>query len=53
VFNSRLYCYNKEKKEVKVYLEQSFDIEECPRSIIQSFMNEEYDAEIIFKEEKE
>jgi len=52
VYNSRLYCYDKEKKKVRVYLEQNFDIEECPRSVIQSFMNEEYDAEIIINEKE-
>lgn len=51
VYNSRLYCYDKEHKKVKVYLEQNFELDECPKSIIQSFMDEEYDAEIFIKEE--
>jgi len=52
VYNSRLYCYNKDKKQVKVYLEQNFDLDECPKSVIQSFMDEDFDAEIIFKEQE-
>ena len=53
LYNSRLYCYDKEKKKVKVFLEQNFDLDECPKSVIQSFMDEDFDAEIIFKQEGE
>ena len=52
VYNSRLYCYDKEKKKVKVYLEQNFDLDECPKSVIQSFMDEDFDAEIIINEQE-
>jgi len=53
IYNSRFYCYDKEKKKVKVYLEQNFDLDECPKSVIQSFMDEDFDAEIIFKDKNE
>jgi len=49
VYSGRLYCYDKDKKEVKVYLEQNFSIEECPKSVIQSFVDDDFDAEIVFK----
>ena len=52
LYNSRLYCYDKEKKKVKVYLEQNFDLDECPKSVIQSFMDEDFDAEIIINEQE-
>jgi hypothetical protein len=48
---SRLYCYDKKKKVVKVYFEQIFSLEECPQSILQSFIDEDYDAEITFYDE--
>ena len=51
IFNSRLYCYDKNTKKVEVYLKQNFDLDECPKSVIQSFMDEEFDAEIIFNEQ--
>jgi len=52
VYGSKLYCYDKETKKVKVYLAQDFDIEECPRSVIQNFINDDYDAEIIFNDDE-
>ena len=51
-YNSRLYCYDKNNKKVRVFLEQNFELDECPKSIIQSFMDDDYDAEIIFKEQE-
>jgi len=53
VYGSKLYCYDKDTKKVKVYLAQDFDIDECPKSVIQNFMADEYDAEIIFNTDKE
>ena len=50
VYNNRLYCFNKDLKEVKVYLEQSFSLEECPKTVLQSFLTSSFDAEIIFND---
>ena len=50
IYNGKLYCYDKEKKSVKVFLEQNFSIEECPITVLQSFLADNFDAEIIFND---
>ena len=50
VYNGRLYCYDKDTKEVKVFLQQNFGIDECPKCIIESFFDGDFDAEISFKD---
>ena len=51
-FGSYLYCYDKEKKEVYFYPKNKAVLKDCPESVIEAFLNDEYDAEIIIKEEK-
>jgi hypothetical protein len=49
VFGSYLYCYDKTKNEVNIYPKKKATLGDCPESVIEAFLNEEYDAEIIFK----
>ena len=49
---SVLYCYDKEKKVVIMYPPQEKRLSKCPESVIQAIINDDYDAEIIIKEQE-
>ena len=49
IFGSYLYCYDKDTKEVYIFPKKKTVIKKCPESVIEAFLNDEYDAEIIFK----
>jgi len=51
-FGSYLYCYDKENKDVYVFPKKKTVLSDCPDSVIEAFMNDEYDAEIIINEPK-
>jgi hypothetical protein len=50
IYGDVLYCYDKEKKAVYAYPKQIKEFKKCPESVIEAFINEKYDAEIIFGE---
>ena len=50
VFGSYLYCYDKDKNEVYVYPKKKTVIKKCPESVIEAFLKEDFNAEIIFKD---
>ena len=52
-FGSYLYCHGKNKKDVYVFPKKKMSLSDCPESVIEAFMNDDYDAEIIIKEEIE
>ena len=51
VYGSYLYCYDKITGAICVYPRQEKSSHECPESVIEAFLKEDFDAEIIFKEE--
>lgn len=46
-FGSYLYCYDKEKKEAFFYPKKKTALNDCPESVIEAFLSEDFDAEII------
>ena len=51
-FGSYLYCYDKESKDVYVYPKKKTVLKDCPESVIEAFLNDDFDAEIIINEQK-
>ena len=48
-YGSILYCYDKENKVVYAYPRQEKAINQCPASVINAIINNEYNAEIVIK----
>ena len=52
-YGSVLYCYDKNSGVVYMYPRQEKEFKQCPESVIKAFLDEDFDAEIIFTNEKE
>ena len=51
-FGAKLYCYNKSDKTVSMYLEQKIDLKECPESVLNSIIDNNYDVKIEIEEQE-
>jgi len=49
VYGSYLYCFDKENEKTYVFPKQDVLLTNCPESVIKAFIKEDFDAEIIFK----
>jgi len=47
-----LYHYDKENDVVCIFTKQRISLKRCPESIVEAFIHEDYDAEIIINEQK-
>lgn len=50
LYGNELYCYD--KGIAYTFLRQAKELKECPESVIKAFITEDFDAEIIIKDDK-
>jgi len=50
LYGSVLYCFDENKNEIYAYPRQKIHFNKCPKSVIFAFINNNYDAEIVFNE---